>query len=118
MRQKTPSFTIAHKIGSLLLMLALLWLSVSTPYVYRFQQKVKAEKQAQTNAPDEDSEGSLNNNINEEKSESGPNTLQEYLHEPLHLEHPSLAQVNEYGHFEQKASIAYHPELISPPPEA
>jgi hypothetical protein len=110
-----------QQIGSFLLMLALVWLSVCTPYVYKFQQKVKLEKQAVADAgADTDSEDGGNplTNTNEEKSESGPNTLQEYLHEPLHLEHPSMEQINEYGHFEQKASVAYHPELISPPPEA
>jgi hypothetical protein len=119
MRQKASTYNAVQKIGSLLLMLALLWLSVSTPYVYQFQQKTKTEKQAVTAENNADAEdGGLLTNTNEEKAESGPNTLQEFLHEPLHLEHPSIEQVNEYGHFEQKASVAYHPDLISPPPEA
>jgi hypothetical protein len=119
MRQTASTFNPLQKIGSLLLILALVWLSVSTPYVYRFQQKTKTEKQAITAENETDcEEGGLLNNTNEEKAESGPNTLQEFLHEPHHLEHPSIEQVNEYGHFEQKASVAYHPELISPPPEA
>jgi hypothetical protein len=120
MRQNPSTFNPLQKAGSLLLILALVWLSVSTPYVYRFQQKTKTEKQAMTAENDTDCEDGcgLLNNTNEEKAESGPNTLQEFLHEPLHIAHPSIEQVNEYGHFEQKASVAYHPEFISPPPEA
>ncbi|TCJ18760.1 hypothetical protein EPD60_03090 [Flaviaesturariibacter flavus] len=122
MRQNGSSFTTAQKIGSFLLMLALVWLSVCIPYVYRFQQQVKTEKQslASTHGADADDDGGLMNNTTEEKAESSSPTsnIQEFLHEPLHLEHPSIEQVNEYGHFEQKASVAFHPEYVAPPPEA
>ncbi|RYZ22504.1 MAG: hypothetical protein EOO16_08765 [Chitinophagaceae bacterium] len=121
MRKNQPLYNTAQKIGSLLLMVALLWLSVCLPHVYRFQEQVKAEKHslAATGAEADDDSGGLMNNTTEEKAESSPtSSIQEFLHQHLHLEHPSLEQVNEYGHFEQDATVAFHPEYVSPPPEA
>ncbi|RYY41728.1 MAG: hypothetical protein EOO08_00960 [Chitinophagaceae bacterium] len=118
--QRSP-FSTAHKIGSLLLMLALLWLSVSTPFVYRFQQQQKAAKAALTHEKgsdaDEDSGNPLSN-TNEEKTESGVSMPQEYLHEPIHLHHPLALLDLQYHSYAQDDFVAFHPEFITPPPDA
>ena len=94
------------------MMIALAWLTVSTPFVYASQQHI-AQKAAT------DSKGSNPfANTTEEKTESGPNTLSEYLHDAH--EHFHYVPAPE-GHNKCHSSdlyYAFHPELISPPPEA
>ncbi|GAB4092979.1 hypothetical protein [Flaviaesturariibacter terrae] len=115
---RTP-YTNAHKIGSLLLMLALLWLSVSTPFVYRFQKEQKAARASvamEKSTADDDSNPLSNSN--EEKTESGVSMPQEYLHEPLHFDHPSAAISLQYASYQQDDFVAWHPEFITPPPDS
>lgn len=101
--------------SSLLMILTLLWLSVSAPFVSA-DQKIKkevTEKKA--------SDKTANNpyaNTNEEKSENGVNTLSEYLHEVTHLEHPLMIVKQFHKCHSSDLYLAFHPELISPPPEA
>ncbi|TCZ64701.1 hypothetical protein [Flaviaesturariibacter aridisoli] len=119
MKRNRSSYTTAQKIGSVLLMIALLWLTVSIPFVYRFQQQQKAIKAsiALEKSADDDSGNPLSN-TNEEKCESGVSMPSEYLHEPLHIEHPSGALSLQYHSYEQDDFVAFHPEFITPPPDA
>jgi hypothetical protein len=101
------------------MILALLWLTVSTPFVYAQQQAKKetAQKQVQQSQADEEESGNPLSNSNEEKSESGVNTLSEYLHDALSLEHHFVILTNFYKCRPSSIYFEYHPELISPPPE-
>ncbi|MBX2922442.1 MAG: hypothetical protein KF746_09645 [Chitinophagaceae bacterium] len=102
------------------MMLTLLWLTVSTPFIIDIQQKLR---NSTTHVSADGSQGQAMeetanpfSGLNEEKC-SGSNTLSEYLHEPLsfavpvdtELEHTSKAGASIY--------IAYCGELLSPPPE-
>jgi hypothetical protein len=100
-----------HIASGIFMILALLWLTVSTPFVYesRQMQKENAQKQSDNNPF---------SNTTEEKSESGAGTLSEYLHDPHHMEHlPSLI-VKYHKCVPSGLYFAFHPDLISPPPEA
>jgi hypothetical protein len=94
------------------MILALIWLTVSTPFVYAGQQAMKETQKS----------SSLNDtnpfsNTTEEKSESGVNTLSEYLHEIHNIEHIPVLLVKNYESHRCSIYFDFHPELISPPPE-
>lgn len=104
-----------HKLYSVLMLLALAWLTVSLPFVYADQQAQKeaAQKQYAT-APIEEDNSSLNNTT-EEKTSS--NTLSEYLHDAHTPEHPGSLVIKSYKLHFSDIYIAFHPESICPPPD-
>lgn len=114
--KRSTQRTSYGKIASVLLMvLALLWLSVSTPFVYASQQSKVVKSAAATNSDADDS--APLSNTNEEKSETGVNTLSEYLHD-THTEGYTSAPVIQYHKCHPSdLYFAFHPELLSPPPE-
>jgi hypothetical protein len=74
-------FSLKHIISALLMVVALLWLTISVPFVYAAQQAQQEEVQKQSSNCEDNNP--LANTI-EEKNESSVNTLSEYLHD-LHL---------------------------------
>jgi hypothetical protein len=94
---------------------ALLWLTVSTPFVYDAQQLLKKEIQKQ---PRQTSDNSPFANTTEEKNGSSINTLSEYLHEPHCIEKNFIMFIRLYKSYPSNIYFAYHPDLLSPPPEA
>lgn len=91
----------------------LLWLTVSTPVIYDAQQDV-ATAQGITCTDD----SNPLSGTNEEKAESGVNTLSEYLHDTTHYQ-PSFTQLEPaYKCHPDEMYAAFHPELVVPPPEA
>lgn len=90
----------------------LLWLTVSTPYVYEAQQDVLVSQ----GLTDEEVPNPLSN-TNEERVETGGNSLSEYLHEPHHYQVPSSIIEVAYKCHPDDLYSAFHPELLSPPPE-
>jgi hypothetical protein len=95
------------------MILALVWLTVSTPFVYASQQALKQSTQKSSGQND----GNPFSNTTEEKNESGVNTLSEYLHEIHTVEHVPVVVVKNYKCHSCSIYFAFHPELISPPPE-
>ena len=92
---------------------ALLWLTVSTPYVYAAQQVQKQQKEQKQYG-----DNNPFSNTTEEKNESSVNTLSEYLHD-IHLIEQDFTVVQKfYKCYPSALYIEYHPELLSPPPEA
>jgi hypothetical protein len=57
-------------------------------------------------------------NTNEEKSESGISLLAEYLHHILEIEHTFFSLDLLHKSPASSLYLAFHPELIIPPPEA
>ncbi len=99
-----------------MMMLALTWLTISTPFVYASQQQVAAQK-AKAGASTEKNSNPFTNTT-EEKTESGNPTLSEYLHDVhVHLHYVAPPEQHNKCH---SADLyhAFHPELISPPPDA
>ena len=87
------------------MVLALVWLTISLPFVYGAQQHLKCQLEFSTNTT-------------EEKTESGVNTLSEYLHEAHALVHPESMFKTYYKCHSNDEFVAYHPDHISPPPDA
>ncbi|RYY59843.1 MAG: hypothetical protein EOO05_12010 [Chitinophagaceae bacterium] len=118
--------TKAQGFASVFMMAALLWLTISVPFVYAGQQKIAAEKKVcklarQQQQKQDDDRSSCNpfGNNTEEKAPSGVNTLsEEYLHHSedlfhaveLFLSHHHVHSVDEY--------VSYHGEMLCPPPNA
>jgi hypothetical protein len=106
-------YIIRQAASAIFMILALLWLTVSTPFVYAADQSIKMEKQE----VEEDNGGPLSGST-EEKNESSVNTLSEYLHDYHQLEHGFTPLAKYFKCHPSDLYFAYHPELISPPPEA
>lgn len=115
MQRPTPVHKTKHKLYSLLMMVALLWLTVSTPFVYAQQQ---AAKQAVENNLTDSGDCDPLTNTSEEKSESGANTLQEeYLHTAHHAEQHFVTLTVHCKCHSSDLYFAFHPDTVSPPPD-
>ncbi len=115
MNKKGP-YTKINLMAAVLMLMALVWLTVSTPFVYESQQLKKELAKQQMEIADDDYNPF--SNTTEEKSENNVNTLSEYLHD-LHIaEHPSTIIVKFYKCHPSDLYFAFHPELLSPHPEA
>jgi hypothetical protein len=114
MKRSHKIFSTIHAGSSLFMMVVLLWLTISTPYVYAAQQiqkqQQKQQKPYQNNNPF--------SNTTEEKNENGVNTLSEYLHDFQLIEQSVTLVKKFYKCYPSNLYIEYHPELVSPPPEA
>ncbi|RYG45791.1 MAG: hypothetical protein EOO01_17250 [Chitinophagaceae bacterium] len=96
--------------GSSLMILMLLWLTVSAPFVNASrQERARQEKKVNTASPLAGSE--------EEKVPSS-SSVNEYLHENEELQHPAINITAMYKSHQPGLYIAFHGELVSPPPEA
>jgi hypothetical protein len=109
-------------IAALLMITALLWLTVSAPFVNAAQQageQLSTLNNSKGSGGDDESAG-LNPfaNTTEERPESGSNTLSEYLHDMhMHMEYVDVLEEHHKCH-SSDLYFAFHPELNSPPPEA
>jgi len=114
--EKNNHISLLHKVSGLVMILALLWLCICTPFVYAAEQLTSIETIQDTLADDTDEMPV--SNTTEEKSSSGTSTLSEYLHELLHEARPFAIIAKFYKCHLANIYFAYHPELLSPPPEA
>lgn len=107
-----------HLLSSILMLAMLTWLTVCLPFVNQSQKASKVQTE-QTDGSETESDGTNPlSNTNEEKSESGTSMLAEYLHEVSQLEHNFITLTTFYKCHPSALYIAFHPELVIPPPEA
>lgn len=92
---------------------ALFWLTISVPVVYAAQE-VQKEISSESKHYEDCNPFA---NTTEEKNESSVNTLSEFLND-LHANdnHP-LRLTRYYKYYPADLYFAFHPELLSPPPE-
>lgn len=124
MQTHSSPYTLINKASSILMLLALIWLTVSIPFVYQAQQEFSASKamvDLSGGESDDASSASDNNpfaNTTEEKPCGGINTLtEEYLH-AFHQDftrHFSEIKVPAI-HAHEATYEAFHGELLCPPP--
>jgi hypothetical protein len=110
-----PPYQLRHFVSSLVMLLALAWLTVSLPFVYAGQQKAVAQEQPADAGSDENCNPL--SNTTEEKTESGANGLSEYLHQAPAIEHAVFSISRQYNIHSADTYIAFHPEFICPPPD-
>jgi hypothetical protein len=117
MNKRKNIFANKHLVSSVFMILALMWLTISLPFVYADQQHQKEIKQS-LNLESAEEECNPFANTTEEKTEGGANTLSEYLHELHNGDHLSITLTKYFKCHPSDLYFAYDPELISPPPEA
>ncbi len=114
---------ILSKASSLLMLVTLAWLTISTPFVYDFQQKLKQINLAVINpgsvdnVEDKDGINTMMPNPTEEKTETNPNNFSEYLHHHDYVDDYNTAGIKYHISLSSELYIAFHGELLSPPPD-
>jgi hypothetical protein len=94
------------------MIIALLWLTVSIPFVFASQQTQQKEIQEQAGT-----DKNPFSTTTEEKNESSVSTLSEFLHDLNSMNHHFIVLKRIYKCHTSDLYYAYHPELLSPPPE-
>lgn len=98
--------------SSLVMILALLWLTVSTPFVYAASQPY-----THIQATDADDDGNPLNNTTEERSQTAGGSVHEILHDHSFTHELFSMRIRFMRTDPTKLYFAYNPELLSPPPE-
>ena len=107
-------------VSAIVLVVTLLWLTVSTPFVFASQQHLaKQSKAAQAeqpvNAGDEESANPFGNTT-EEKAPSGNSFSEEFLHDSHSFDY-FISVRSQYQKCEDADTYhAFHGELLVPPP--
>ncbi len=118
MKRHRKIYTKAQRLSSLLMMLTLLWLTVSVSFVFSSQQVSKQEQVASTSLPAANEEESANpfGNNTEEKNPGSTSFSEEYLHNSEDDSH-SVSLAAAFGNGENATLyVAFHGELLVPPP--
>ncbi len=105
------------------MLVTLAWLTISMPFVYDFQQKLKQIELADVNpanivnVDDKDGMNSMLPNPSEEKTETNSNNFSEYLHHHDYVDNSHTAGIKYLISLSSELYHAYHGELLSPPPD-
>ena len=112
MTRKKRTYSYFQLASAVLMMMALLWLTVSLPFVYESQQTVKS-----TNLLGGVEEEAGNpGNTTEEKKPSGNSISEEYLHDH-HVEDHFISPITQFHKCENSdVYTAFHGEVHVPPP--
>ncbi len=118
-KKKYNPFQLASAI---FMILALLWLTVSTPFVFASQQEqASQDKTANAGTPLNGNEEEAANpfgNTTEEKAPSSTTFSEEFLHDH-HKAYYVFSTISQYQKCEDADTyVAYHGELLVPPPNA
>jgi hypothetical protein len=118
---KKKTYSPFQLASSVFMMVALLWLTISLPVVYSSQQDLaKQNKMADVNSPVQSGEEEAANpfgNSTEEKTPGSSNSFsEEYLHDHHITEYFFIVASQFHTHFDADTYIAYHGELLVPPP--
>lgn len=114
MKTSRNTYSLACRASSLLMMLALVWLSVSMPFVYSgLKQMQHIAKMAES---PEETANPLSNTT-EEKTEQGNGNVSEFLHASQEIDHPYYDNRSMLKYHSCAEYSVFHPELVSPPPE-
>lgn len=122
MRKNHKTYSILQKASTVFMMLALLWLTISLPFVLSGQQEIAKQQHTEnagtplTGNEEESANPFGNGNSTEEKAPGNSSFSEEYLHDH-HKEDGLLAAGRQYRSCEDARNyIAYHGEMLVPPP--
>jgi hypothetical protein len=113
--QNKGHIALGQMVSGITMIIALLWLTISTPFVYSSQQEYR---QLVKDNPGKYQDNNPFAGTTEEKNESSVNNLSEYLHDVEQLDKPSSLVENNYKLHDIDPDHIYHPEVLSPPPKA
>jgi hypothetical protein len=117
MKHRKRIYKIESIVAAVFMIVALLWLTISTPFVYAAEQQQKAISLSiplEEEVPGSEDSNPFSNTT-EEKAESGSG-LSEYLHHIHELIHPAASLHKHNCSHDFDVYVAYHGELLCPPP--
>ncbi|MGZ8509189.1 MAG: hypothetical protein ACXWWA_02385 [Chitinophagaceae bacterium] len=120
MKRSRKIYNPFHLLSAVFMILALLWLTISVPFVYASQQEfAKLAKMENSGSPltgNEEETANPFGNTTEEKSPSSSSFSEEFLHDQHSTD--CLFYIVQQHHKCENAGtyIAFHGELIVPPP--
>ena len=123
MKKNSKPYNPLQMASAIFMILALLWLTISAPFILSSQQKLaKQEKTSSTSIPsgtnEEETSTPLGNNTTEEKVPSTISLSEEYLHDHHTTEYFSSLR-SQYHKLENAGTYtAFHGEILIPPPNA
>jgi len=101
------------------MIITLLWLTISTPFIIGVQKQInKLTASAASNTHSMEDNSNPFSGLNEEKTSSSISTISEYLHEPFHLPTVNVPELVHIGGSGEVIHINHYGELVSPPPKA
>lgn len=103
------------------MIVALTWLTISLPFVYSYQEKITGNVSSLADLPLNNTEEETNpfGNNTEEKAPGMSNSFsEEYMHDHDDLFLLMLLNSRKNKCSSESDYIAFHGELLSPPPEA
>lgn len=123
MIKKPKYYNLAALVSAMFMILALVWLTISLPFVYGAKQnldKVQTSQMADNNIPQDDSDDNNNplGNSTEEKTPGNgfSNLSEEYLHDHHGSEHFFFEALLFHKLENTGTYLAFHGELLVPPP--
>ena len=122
MKRNKETYTTAKKVSAVFMMLALLWLTISIPFVFSSQQKIaQQDKMADCSSPltgnDEGSTNPFGNNTEEKVPGSSNSFSEEYIHDHHFTDFFSAILLQYYISKNADTYHAYHGEQLVPPPD-
>jgi hypothetical protein len=123
MRKNRKIFSLAQLVSAVVMILALMWLTVSTPFVYNAQQEVaKKHKMEKASNPltagEEETTKTPGGNTEEKNPGSGSSVSEEYIHDNHRTEHFFYISMQYKKGDNAGTYIAFHGELLVPPPNS
>ncbi len=120
MEKEKNIFTLFNKVSALWMMLALLWLTISAPFVFSAQHdKSTASQSEQHSVPSPDAEEESSNpysSTTEEKAPASTSLSEEFLHDGHTYSNFFAEMLQHFANGDAGTYIAFHGELLVPPP--
>lgn len=119
MKRSRKTYSVFQLSSAIFMIVALLWLTISAPFVYATQQDLaNGDKNTNTISLVAGTEEETSAPVNSATEEKVPNSSlsEEYLHDN-HKEEYLFSTISQYHKREgASAYVAYHGELLVPPP--
>ncbi len=120
MKKNKRTYSVFQLVSAVCMILALLWLTVSAPFIYASQQEFAKQNQtAKADFPVSGNEEE-NNPFGANTEEKAPSTSNSFSEEYLHDNHKAeyfFSIASQYHKCENAGTyVAFHGELLVPPP--
>jgi hypothetical protein len=121
MKKNRKTYILSQKASALFMIFALVWLTISTPFVISFEQQMakKAKTENNSKPPVSDTEEETcktPGNNTEEKTPADTSLSEDYLHDYPATDYFISGSAQFHKSKNSEAYIAFHCELFVPPP--
>lgn len=121
MNRKMKAYQIYQQLSAVFLMLSLLWLTVSLPFVYESQKELAKHQKTLTDQSshsgiEEEAANPFGNTTEEKAPSSNVSVSEEYLHDNHVAEHFLAISSQRYKCENSGIYDAFHGEVHVPPP--